>query len=562
MADAAGLFTAQLYLRDAAGYDEDRTLSASGVADGRGQALRFVLPAGVHGLRLDPAEQPGLLHLNTMRLLRDGQLVWQWRGDTDGWRVLAASAHQQILPVASSTPSGLMLLIGDDPWIELPVAAEAFAGFADLRFEVDLAWPAAVDPALLVRAVQPVLAETQGELARARVELRQVRERLAQLERSDTQARIQEAVDAFARRAANDRSLEVRQVTRARLAAQRELVQLNQQYQELADHLRRIEASTIFRATRPLVRAKEALDRWLGRARVAPPVARPRAEPIAATVDVIVPVYLNVEATRRCIEAVLACPVRTPWRLVLVNDASPEPALASWLRELAARDSRVVLLENPENLGFSGTVNRGMALSDEHDVVLLNSDAEVANDWLDRLRAPAYSDARVCSVTPFSNNATICSYPEFCGANPMPPDCSVAVLDRAFALANAGQVLDVPTGVGFCMYIRRDCLREVGLFDTEQFGKGYGEEDDFCRRAAEAGWRNLHALDVFVQHTGGVSFGPSKQQRELEAMAKLRQLHPDYEPLVHEYIRLDPPAAARRRADQALAALRGLAPQA
>jgi GT2 family glycosyltransferase len=166
----------------------------------------------------------------------------------------------------------------------------------------------------------------------------------------------------------------------------------------------------------------------------------------------------------------------------------------------------------------------------------------------------------VCSVTPFSNNATICSYPNICEDNPLPAGWTVGELDRAFASANRGQVLEVPTAVGFCMYVRRDCLREVGLFDMDLFGKGYGEENDFCLRAADAGWRNLHALDVFVRHTGGASFGASKPQRELEAMVTLRQLYPEYERQVHAYIALDPPAAARARATVACASLGGKSP--
>jgi GT2 family glycosyltransferase len=485
-------FTAQLYLRDDAGYSEQRKVSASRIVADRCQLLRFEVPAGAKGLRLDPAEQPGFMHVQAMRLLRGGQLTWDWRSDTEGWRALAACPHHQmVLSASSALPAGLMLLCGDDPWVELPVASEALAGTVDLQLEVELGFAASADISPLSEAVHLAL---EG-LALQTDHGRMLADQLAQAHRLHTQS-----------------SLEVRRLTREKAAVQRKLAEL------------------------------QGLPHSV--------------QPIAATVDVIVPVYLNLEETRRCIEALLSCAVRTPWRLVVVNDASPEPDLTNWLRELAASDARVILFENLENLGYSGTVNRGIALSDDHDVVLLNSDAEVANDWLDRLRAAAYCDERVCSVTPFSNNATICSYPTLCEANALPPGWSVAELDRSFAVANPGQVLDVPTAVGFCMYIRRDCLREVGLFDPELFGKGYGEENDFCLRAADLGWRNLHALDIFVQHTGGVSFGTSKPQRELDAMVTLRQLYPDYERQVHEYIRLDPPAPARKRADLARASLR------
>ena len=171
-----------------------------------------------------------------------------------------------------------------------------------------------------------------------------------------------------------------------------------------------------------------------------------------------------------------------------------------------------------------------MAASDAHDVLLLNSDTEVANDWLDRLRAAAYSDARVAR----SRRSPTTRRSAAIRASASPTNCRRAATRRASTRcspqANAGQVVDVPTGVGFCMYIRRDSLDAVGLFDVENFGKGYGEENDFCRRAAEAGWRNLHALDTFVLHTGGVSFGDSKSQRETRSRGEAAPAAPELRP--------------------------------
>ena len=256
-------------------------------------------------------------------------------------------------------------------------------------------------------------------------------------------------------------------------------------------------------------------------------------------VDIIVPVYQGLEETKRCIESVLSCPQAVAHEIIVINDASPDPALVSLLTQMAAT-GRFTLLANEENIGFVATVNRGMRLHPGRDIVLLNSDTEVANDWLDRLHACAYSDERIGTVTPFSNNATICSYPRFCEDNPLPEKYSVATLDRIFREANRGGKIDIPTAVGFCMYIRRDCLQAVGMFDVERFGKGYGEENDFCMRAAELGWRNVLCADTFVYHTGGVSFSSSHTSRQAQAMETLRTLHPGYESLVGEHIHSDP----------------------
>ena len=346
--------------------------------------------------------------------------------------------------------------------------------------------------------------------------------------------------------------LETRNTTEAQLRS--ELMRTRDTRDAVAAHLKWIESSTVFRATRPLVHAKMWLQSLAsGKAGTAQDpahrVQRANARPAAAGVDVIVPVYKGLFDTQRCITSALQSVNQTPMRVVIINDCSPDPEVTRWLRDIAQQDTRITLLENEVNLGFVGTVNRGMSFGPSHDVVLLNSDTEVANDWLDRMRQAAYCDEHVGTVTPFSNNATICSYPKFCEENALPEGYDTARLDHLFAQANAGEVVDIPTGVGFCMYIRRDCLDQVGLFDVANFGKGYGEENDFCRRAAAAGWRNLHALDTFVLHAGGVSFGSEKNDRVMAAMQTLARLYPDYEPMVHAFIAQDPAAEARHKVD-------------
>lgn len=275
-------------------------------------------------------------------------------------------------------------------------------------------------------------------------------------------------------------------------------------------------------------------------------------------IDVVIPVYRGFESTRRCIESVLASAQRAAFTAVVVDDAGPEPAIAGWLDSLA-RDGRIELLRNGSNQGFVRSVNRGMALHPDRDVLLLNSDTEVANDWLDRIRAAAYGAKDVGTVTPFSNNATICSYPfEGWSGGGVPGTLGLAALDRLFAETLAGRVLDIPTAVGFCMFIRRDCLAQVGTFDADRFGRGYGEENDFCMRAAKAGWRNVLAADVFVFHEGGVSFSAERHELMRAAGKRLLEVHPEYTRIVHEFVMADPAGKLRDAIDLARA-VRGAA---
>jgi GT2 family glycosyltransferase/glycosyltransferase involved in cell wall biosynthesis len=271
-------------------------------------------------------------------------------------------------------------------------------------------------------------------------------------------------------------------------------------------------------------------------------------------VDVLVPVYKGLTETLRCLRSLLAAAPKTPHEIIVLNDASPDLVLVSCLRTIA-NHGLITLLGNPVNLGFVQTVNRGLALHPDRDVVLLNSDTEVYGDWLDRLRQAAYSSAHIGSVTPLSNNATICSYPGFCQDNAIPADTSPLQLDQFCAAANAGDYVEVPTGVGFCMFVRRDCLHQVGLLDAEHFGKGYGEENDFCLRAQAHGWRHLLTADTFVYHRGAASFGAAKQPAVERALQVLDVLHPDYGARVAGHLLADPALPCRRRLD--LARLQG-----
>ncbi len=266
-----------------------------------------------------------------------------------------------------------------------------------------------------------------------------------------------------------------------------------------------------------------------------------------AEVDVIIPVYRGYDDTLATIHSVLAHPQKTRFHLTVINDFGPEPKLTEKLRELARR-SLFTYLENEENLGFIGTVNKGLDLRPDLDVILLNADTLVFGGWIDRLLAHARADARIGTITPYSNNATICSYPETNHANTIALECTLAQLDAYAGRCNEGRRTPVPTGVGFCFYIRRSVISEIGRFDPA-FGRGYGEENDFCMRVLKAGYTNVLAEDVLVFHSGGVSFSEFFAEEYGAGQRLLIGKHPDYARRVAEYVHADPGRPGRARLD-------------
>jgi GT2 family glycosyltransferase/glycosyltransferase involved in cell wall biosynthesis len=266
----------------------------------------------------------------------------------------------------------------------------------------------------------------------------------------------------------------------------------------------------------------------------------------APAVDVIIPVYRGREETLACIESVLAT-LGPDANIIVVDDATEDAVLAAAL-DVWSSNGRIALLRNSRNIGFVASVNRAMERNPTHDALLLNSDTRVFADWLPRLRAAAYSSASVGTVTPLSNSGSIASYPSTDAVMADPGDG--AALHALAARTHPGVCPEIPVGVGFCLYIRRDCLRDTGMLDAAVFGKGYGEETDFCLRARGRGWSHRLAADVFVYHVGGRSFGTRRAALLDRSQRLLNLRHPGFDRSIADFIDQDPLHGLRRRLDE------------
>ena len=134
-------------------------------------------------------------------------------------------------------------------------------------------------------------------------------------------------------------------------------------------------------------------------------------------IDVIIPVYNGYEETRECIESLLKSKNKVKHHFIFINDKSPNEHILELLNSID--DERVTLLDNENNLGFVKTVNRGMRLS-KNDVILLNSDTVVTENWIDKMYNAAYSNGKFGTVTALTNNGTIASVPYFNQDNELP----------------------------------------------------------------------------------------------------------------------------------------------
>lgn len=263
-------------------------------------------------------------------------------------------------------------------------------------------------------------------------------------------------------------------------------------------------------------------------------------------VDIVIPVYKGLEETRACLSSVLAAATSDAFAIHVIYDAGPDPQVERYLDDLH-EDGLIGLHKNSINMGFVKSVNRGFALHPERDVIILNSDTVVPAGWAERLQTTATSSRSVATVTPYSNNGEICSFPRICQCNELPAGMNVDAVDQFFRDGLSSTEIVLPTGVGFCMYITRAALRDIGGFDEQSFGLGYGEENDFCRRAIAKGYRNLLCANLFVYHAGGVSFGDEKAARIANALKIIDRRYPTYAGEVNKFIVTDPPRMTRAR---------------
>jgi glycosyltransferase involved in cell wall biosynthesis len=200
-----------------------------------------------------------------------------------------------------------------------------------------------------------------------------------------------------------------------------------------------------------------------------------------------------------------------PTLSTVVDGPQPETVEEVLARRLDDHVDGVRLIRTAVRSGFVAAVNRGMSDS-AHDVVLLNSDTEVTAGWLDKLQVAAYSARKIATVTPLSNNATICSLPEFLEDNYMPAGISTDMM---------GDIVE-----------NASCRRYP---------------NEFCNRATAAGFEHLADDATFIFHAGQQSFGADTARRRRAAMRTLRSMDRSYIPRVAAFIETDPMAPVRER---------------
>jgi GT2 family glycosyltransferase/glycosyltransferase involved in cell wall biosynthesis len=263
-------------------------------------------------------------------------------------------------------------------------------------------------------------------------------------------------------------------------------------------------------------------------------------------VSVVIPIYNAINNVKALVESLVESYPKplTNLKFYIIDDCSTSVELTQWLDSADFfRRADVIFKRNTENLGFTKTVNRLISMTDpESDIVILNSDTLIFQKTFENLNKAAQRPY-TASITPLSNKATIASiidWPGGIGIQDKEQERETRDLVLRTSSVGFPALIDVPTGVGFCMYLTRTALNVVGLLNAEAFPRGYGEENDWCQRAVNHGFRNYIFTGEYVPHVSGASFQNESNQLIKDGMITLNRLHPQYEPAVHRFIESDP----------------------
>jgi GT2 family glycosyltransferase len=246
-----------------------------------------------------------------------------------------------------------------------------------------------------------------------------------------------------------------------------------------------------------------------------PEVALP--ELALSSADVIVCVRDALEAVRDALGAFFR---HTPHEtgLILVDDGS-DADCAAYLAHFARVYPKCTLIRNSGSGGYTRAANQGLRASSADFVVLLNSDAIVTPGWLDRLMECAQSDPTIGIVGPISNAASWQSVPELFDplgdwvVNQVPSGWSIDEIAKEVAATSRRRFPRVSLVNGFCLGITRRLIDTIGYFDEDAFPGGYGEENDYCMKAVDAGFALAVADDAYVYHLKTQSYTDTSRRR-------------------------------------------------
>jgi GT2 family glycosyltransferase len=252
-------------------------------------------------------------------------------------------------------------------------------------------------------------------------------------------------------------------------------------------------------------------------------------------ITIVIPVFNNWQVVEPCIASCKKY-IDPRHTVLIVDDCSTEEGLGEKIQDAIQDAPNFRYERNSKNLGFVGTCNKAVLKLDTttNDILLLNSDTELTEGAVEEMIACLYSHERHGACSPRSNASTLCTIPlRYTGEKNGFEEVSFSCWQKMQNILP--RYATIPTGVGFCLLIRRALIERFGLFDTA-YGRGYNEENDFCSRINRYGYSAIMANRAYVFHKDTSSF--SAVERALldsRNSVILQKRYPEYKVSVQKY---------------------------
>ena len=242
--------------------------------------------------------------------------------------------------------------------------------------------------------------------------------------------------------------------------------------------------------------------------------------------SIVILSYNTLQLLQLCIESIREHTEAGTYEIIVVENASKDGS-AAWLKE----QSDLRCIYNEKNLGFPKGCNQGLAIATGTELLLLNSDTVVTQNWLKNLRCALYSSPQAGAAGCVTN---------YC-SNDQQIEVPYGDLEEMQLFAAEYNKASDPvrwekkaTLVGFCYLFKREVFEKIGWLD-EQFSPGNFEDDDYSLRILQAGYDLLLCRDTFIHHFGSASFLQSCTKQEAsEKEARFRALNLRNAALFHE----------------------------
>jgi glycosyltransferase involved in cell wall biosynthesis len=276
-----------------------------------------------------------------------------------------------------------------------------------------------------------------------------------------------------------------------------------------------------------------------------PPSMRVRRQPrdLTRKVNIVLPIMSGIRAALPCLRTVLATTSRHRALVTVVDHASSATEIHAVVRALGRHGARLEVLR-PSRTPLPGAVNRGLQQHPELDAVLLDANTEMCTGWLQRLCAAAYSKPDIGSVIPLTEAARLADHADAPFREPSMEE--VSRLDLIARVVNARLLIEVPVATLACVYLKRQCLKEVGTLGDPSIDAGRWQMLDFFLRAAAQGWRHVAHAGIVTTRRAVPAQGPAELLKDRRNSRVLNYRHPGYGSLLAAF-RRDPSLRAALR---------------